>query len=104
MPRLPDGRLPLAGGIPVNIVVTGRGSNGGDLAALWCKAGHEVTAVGRGGGDASGADVVVAAEPGPVISAALGQVTGLAGKIAIDATNALRCRNEAFASLDQGQL
>jgi hypothetical protein len=33
----------------------------------------------------------------------LGQVTGLAGKIAIDATSALPCRNEAFASLDQGQ-
>jgi len=34
--------------------------------------------------DASGADVVVVAVPGPAISAAVGQVTGLAGKIAID--------------------
>jgi predicted dinucleotide-binding enzyme len=61
--------------------------------------GHEVTAVGRDGGDASDADVVVAAVPGPVISAALSQVTGLAGKIAIDATNAFPSRNEADASL-----
>ena len=88
----------------MNTVVTGRGFVGGCLAALWRKAGHEVTAVGRGGGDASGADVVVAAIPGPVISAALGQVTGLAGKIAIDAASALPSRNEAFASLDQGEL
>lgn len=39
------------------------------------------------------------AVPGPAILAALGQVTGLAGKIAIDATNAFPSRNEAFASL-----
>jgi predicted dinucleotide-binding enzyme len=83
----------------MNIVVIGRGNVGGGLAALWRKAGHEVSAFGRGGGDASGADVVVVAVPGPAISAALGQVTGLAGKIAIDATNAFPARNEAFPSL-----
>jgi 8-hydroxy-5-deazaflavin:NADPH oxidoreductase len=83
----------------MNIVVIGRGNVGGGLAALWRKAGHEVTALGRGGGDASGADVVVVAVPGPAISTALGQVTGLAGKIAIDATNAFPSRNEAFPSL-----
>jgi predicted dinucleotide-binding enzyme len=58
-----------------------------------------VTAVGRDGGDASDADVVVMAVPAPAISAALGQVTGLAGKIAIDAASALPSRSEAFASL-----
>ena len=83
----------------MNIVVTGRGNVGGGLTALWRKAGHEVTAVGRRGEDASGAEVVVAAVPEPVISAALSQVTGLAGKIAIDAASALPSRNEAFASL-----
>jgi len=41
----------------------------------------------------------VVAVPGPEISAALGKVTGLAGKIAIDTTNAYPSRNEAFASL-----
>jgi hypothetical protein len=51
-----------------------------------------VTALGRGGVDASDTDVVVVAVPGPAISAALGQVTGLVSKTAIDATHAFRCR------------
>jgi len=83
----------------MKIVVIGRGNVGGGLAALWRKAGHEVTALGRDGGDGSDADVVVVAVPGPVVSAALGRVTGLAGKIAIDATNAFPSRNKAFPSL-----
>jgi predicted dinucleotide-binding enzyme len=58
-----------------------------------------VTVLGRGGGDASGADVVAVTVPGPAISAALCAVNGLAGKIAIDATNAYPSRNGAFASL-----
>ena len=83
----------------MNIVVIGRGNVGGGLAALWRKAGHDVTELGRGGGDASCADVIVVAAPGSAISAALGTVTGLAGKVAIDATNAYPSRNEAFPSL-----
>ena len=83
----------------MKVVTIGRGNVGGGVAALWRKAGHEVTELGRGGGDASGADVVVVAVPGHAISAALSQVTGLAGKIAIDATNAIPSRNEAFGSL-----
>ena len=83
----------------MKVVTIGRGNNGGGLAALWRKAGHEVAELGRGGGDASGADVVLVAVPGPAISAALSQVSGLAGKIAIDATNAVPSRNEAFGSL-----
>lgn len=83
----------------MKIVVIGRGHVGGGLAALWRKAGHEVTALGRDGGDASEADVVVVAVPGPAISAALGKVTGLAGTIAVDATNPIPSRNNAFPSL-----
>ena len=83
----------------MSIVVIGRGNVGGGLAALWRKAGHEVTALGRGGGAASGAGVVVVAVPGPAISAALSTVPGLVGKIAVDATNAFPSRNEAFPSL-----
>jgi predicted dinucleotide-binding enzyme len=82
----------------MNIVIIGRGNVGGGLAGLWRKAGHDVTALDRGGGGASGADVV-AAVPGPAISAALSTVPGLAGKIAIDAANACPSRNEAFPSL-----
>jgi 8-hydroxy-5-deazaflavin:NADPH oxidoreductase len=65
----------------MNIVVIGRGNVGRGLTALWRKAVHEGTALGRDGGDASDADVVVLAEPGPA-----------------DATNALPSCNEAFAS------
>ena len=83
----------------MNIVVIGRGNVGGGLGELWRRAGHDVTALGRDGGDASEADVVVVAVPGPEISAALGKVTGVAGKIAIDATNAYPSRNEQFPSL-----
>jgi predicted dinucleotide-binding enzyme len=83
----------------MKIVTIGRGNVGGGLAALWRNAGHEVTVLGRDGGDAGDADVVLVAVPGPAVSAALGKVTGLAGKIAIDATNAYPSRNEAFLSL-----
>ena len=83
----------------MKIVTIGRGNVGGGLAALWREAGHEVTALGRAGGDASDADVVLVAVPGPAVSAALGKVSGLAGKIAVDATNAYPSRNEAFPSL-----
>jgi len=82
----------------MNIVVIGRGNVGGGLAALWRKAGQEVTALDRGG-DASGAAVVVVAVPGPALSAALSTVPGLAGTIAIDAASAFPSRTEAFASL-----
>jgi hypothetical protein len=45
----------------MKITVLGRGNVGGGLARLWQQAGHEVTALGSEGGDASGADVIVAA-------------------------------------------
>jgi predicted dinucleotide-binding enzyme len=82
----------------MRITVIGRGNVGGGLAALWRDAGHEVQELGRDGGDASGADVLLVAVPGPEIANALGKVTGLAGKVTIDATNAVRGRNEDFES------
>ena len=83
----------------MNITVLGKGNVGGGLARRWEKAGHAVTALGRDGGDASGADVVVVAVPSPEIADALGKVAGVAGKVAIDATNAFRGRNEKYESL-----
>jgi predicted dinucleotide-binding enzyme len=83
----------------MKIVIIGRGNVGGGLGRLWTEAGHDVTTLGRTGGDASAADVVVVAVPGPEIADALGRVTGLAGKLAIDATNAFPSRNEDFPSL-----
>ena len=83
----------------MKITVIGRGNVGGGLADRWKKAGHEVEAVGREGGDASDADVVLVAVPGTEISDALGKVTGLGGAVVIDATNAFGERNEQYESL-----
>ena len=83
----------------MKITVIGRGNVGGGLARKWRDSGHEVQELGRGGGDASAADVVLVAVPGAEIANALGAVTGIEGKLTIDATNAVRGRNEEFESL-----
>jgi predicted dinucleotide-binding enzyme len=85
----------------VKITVVGRGHVGGGLARLWEKAGHDVMALGRDGGDGSGADVVLVAVPGDAIAEALGGVSGIEGKPAVDATNAYRGRPDGFESLAQ---
>ncbi|MEV0848622.1 dinucleotide-binding protein [Streptomyces sp. NPDC049954] len=82
----------------MKIVTIGRGAIGAGLAGLWRAAGHEVDPLGRDGGDASQADVVLVAVPGDRISEALGKVTGLEGKVAIDATNVLPERYGDFPS------
>jgi len=83
----------------MNITAIGRGTIGGGLARFWEQAGHNVTTLGRDGGDASDADVVFVAVPSGSLSDALGKVTGLEGKTAIDATNAFAGRNEQYESL-----
>jgi predicted dinucleotide-binding enzyme len=82
----------------VNITTIGRGNIGGGLAKLWEQAGHAVTTLGRDGGDASDADVVLVAVPSGSVSEALGTVSGLEGKIAIDTTNAFHGLNERYES------
>lgn len=82
----------------MKITTIGRGVIGGGLARLWREAGHDVTELGRSGGDASAADAVLVAVPGPKISEALAKVTGLEGKIAIDAANIMPARNGDFPS------
>jgi predicted dinucleotide-binding enzyme len=83
----------------MKITTIGKGNIGGGLARLWERAGHEVTTLGHDGGDASDADVILVAVPGGAVTEALGRVTGIEGKTAIDATNAFAGRNEAFPSL-----
>ena len=83
----------------MNITVIGKGNVGGGLAGLWRRAGHDVTEIGREGGDAAGADVVLVAVPSDAVSDALARVSGLDGKIAIDATNAWDGHNQEFESL-----
>jgi predicted dinucleotide-binding enzyme len=83
----------------VKLTTIGRGNIGGGLADRWEKAGHTVTRLGRDGGDASDADAVLVAVPSNQIADALGKVSGLEGKVVIDATNAFGGRNEKFESL-----
>ncbi|MDR6974309.1 putative dinucleotide-binding enzyme [Streptomyces sp. 3330] len=83
----------------MNITVIGRGRVGGGLAGLWEEAGHQVTTLGRDGGDASHAEVIVVAVPGHTIADALQKVSGLDGQVTIDATNLYTARSEAFPSL-----
>jgi predicted dinucleotide-binding enzyme len=83
----------------VKITTIGRGNVGGGLADRWKKAGHTITRLGSEGGDASDAEVILLAVPGSSVADALGKVTGLEGKVVIDATNAFGGRNEEFESL-----
>lgn len=83
----------------MNITVIGRGQVGGGLAGRWEKAGHTVRRLGREGGDAADADAVLIAVPSRQIADALGKISGLEGKIAIDATNAYGGRDEGYDSL-----
>ena len=71
----------------MKIAVVGRGNVGGGLADLWEQAGHEVTRIGRDGGDVSEAEVVLVAVPGGAVADALESVQGIEGKTVIDATN-----------------
>jgi predicted dinucleotide-binding enzyme len=71
----------------MKIATIGRGNIGGGLGDLWEKAGHEVTLLGKEGGDVSDADVVLVAVPGAAVPDALEKATGLEGKTVIDATN-----------------
>jgi 8-hydroxy-5-deazaflavin:NADPH oxidoreductase len=71
----------------MRIAVYGRGNVGGGLADLWERAGHQVTRLGRDGGDLSAAEAVLLALPGGAVADALGKVRGLGGKTVIDATN-----------------
>src|ERR1051325_10211670 len=82
----------------MKITTIGRGNIGRGLARLWEQAGHDVTTLGREGGDASDADVVLVAVPSGSIADALGKVSGLDGKVAIDTANAFSGRDERYES------
>jgi predicted dinucleotide-binding enzyme len=71
----------------MRITVFGKGNVGGGLADVWERVGHQVTRLGRDGGDASEADVVLVAVPGGSIEEAFDRLTGVKGKTVIDATN-----------------
>jgi hypothetical protein len=83
----------------MKITVIGKGNVGGGLADRWQRAGHDVEALGREGGDAADADVIVVAVPSGQIADALAKVSGIAGKPTIDATNAFGGRDDSHESL-----
>src|SRR5207247_56041 len=56
-------------------------------AGRWERASHEVTRIGRDGGDVSDAEAVLVAVPGGAVGEALEKVQGIQGKTVIDATN-----------------
>src|SRR6476659_7516448 len=85
--------------VQMKIVTIGSGNVGGGLARLWRTAGHDVTALNSIGGDASDADVIVVAVPGPTIREALSKVTGIDGKPTIDTTNSMTGPPEGHPSL-----
>ena len=71
----------------MKIAVLGKGNVGGGLADRWERAGHEVTRIGKEGGDVSDAEAVLVAVPGGAVADALEKVQGIEGKMVIDATN-----------------
>ena len=83
----------------MQIATIGRGNVGGGLARLWRGAGHDVTELGKDGGDVSGADVILLAVPSSAIDDALAAVTGIEGKVVIDATNAFGVPAEELGGL-----
>jgi predicted dinucleotide-binding enzyme len=83
----------------VKITIIGRGSVGGTLERLLSANGHDVDALGSDGGDAADADAVILAVPGGAVEQALRTVSGVEGKVLIDATNPLQGRPEGVESL-----
>jgi predicted dinucleotide-binding enzyme len=71
----------------MRIAVIGRGNVGGGLADRWERKGHEVTRLGRDGGDVGDADAVLLAAPGRAVAEVLDAYGGLEGRTVLDATN-----------------
>jgi 8-hydroxy-5-deazaflavin:NADPH oxidoreductase len=83
----------------MKVAVLGRGSVGGGLADRWERAGHDVTRIGKGGGDVADGDAVLLAVPGRAVAEAFAAVSGWDGKTVVDATNLVGVEPpEGFAS------
>jgi 8-hydroxy-5-deazaflavin:NADPH oxidoreductase len=83
----------------MKVAVVGRGNVGGGLADRWERAGHQVTRIGKDGGDVSDAEAVLVAVPGGALPDALEKVQGIEGKTVIDATNLVGAQPpDGFAS------
>lgn len=76
----------------MKIAIYGKGNVGGGLADLWKRKGHQITQIGRAGGDVSDAEVILLAVPGDKVAEALGRLKGIEGKPVIDATNLINAK------------
>jgi predicted dinucleotide-binding enzyme len=83
----------------MKITIIGRGNVGGALQRVLSASGHDVDALGSEGGDAADADAAILAVPGGAVEDALRNVSGVEGKVLIDATNPLQGRPEGVESL-----
>lgn len=83
----------------MRVTVIGRGNVGSGLGRLWSSSGHQVSLLGRDGGDATGADVIVVAVAAAHLREALDGIVGLAGQPTIDACNIYTDRDDADRSL-----
>ncbi len=83
----------------MRITIVGRGAVGGGLASLLEASGHDVSTLGREGGDVSGAEVVILAVPGDAVADALSTVEGISGQPVLDATNPVGGRPDGVPSL-----
>lgn len=79
----------------MKIAVYGKGNVGGGLADMWQRKGHQVTRLGRDGGDVSQAEVILLAVPGGKLGEALAKLKGMDGKTVIDATNLINAKPPA---------
>ena len=82
----------------MKIATIGRGTLGSARGRRWEEAGHTVTLLGQDGGDVSDADAVLVAVPSNAITDALSKVSGLDGKVVLDATNAFAGRHPGYDS------
>jgi hypothetical protein len=83
----------------MKVAVVGKGNVGGGLADRWEAAGHDVTRIGKDGGDVSDADAVLIAVPGGAVADVFATVDGWDGKTVIDATNLIGAEPpDGFAS------
>lgn len=83
----------------MKITIIGRGNVGGALQRVLSAKGHDVDVLGSDGGDAAAADAVILAVPGGAVEDALRTVSGVEGKVLIDATNPLQGRPDGVESL-----
>lgn len=83
----------------MKITIIGRGNVGGALQSVLSANGHDADTLGSDGGDAADADAVILAVPGGAVEDALRRVSGVEGKVLIDATNPLQGRPDGVESL-----